>query len=74
MIQKKIKLCGNSINPYDNIIPQDAKKVPEGKYIYSRMDVGQKKRKQVRETLYPSFFVGKHRNTLNNIKTLGKEK
>ena len=56
------KLCGDSNDPYQNIIPHNAKTVPKGKYIYSRVDFGQKKRKQVQETLYPSFFVGKHPN------------
>ena len=54
------KLCGSSNDPYNNIIPHNAKKVPKGKYIYSRVDFGQKKRNQVQETLFPSFFVGKH--------------
>ena len=52
----KTKLCGSNIDPYKNIIPRNAKTVPKGKYIYSRLDFGQKKRKQVQETLYPSFF------------------
>ena len=56
------KLCGSSTDPYENIIPRNAKTVPPGKYIYSRVDFLQKKRKQVRESLYPSFFVGKHPN------------
>ena len=60
--KSKTPLCGSSNNPYDNIIPHNAKKVPKGKYIYSRVDFGQKKRNQVQETLYPSFFVGKHPN------------
>ena len=60
--KNKTQLCGSSKDPYDNIIPHNAKKVPKGKYIYSRVDFGQKKRNQVQETLYPSFFVGKHPN------------
>ena len=61
--KQKIKLCGSSTNPYDNIIPYNAKTIPTGKYIYSRIDFGQKERKQVRETLFPGMFVGKHPNT-----------
>ena len=58
----KIKLCGDSLDPYKNIIPYDAKDVPEGKYIYSRVHFGQKERGQYKPTLYPGYFVGKHPN------------
>ena len=59
----KIKLCGDSTNPYENIIPYNAKEVPQGKYIYSRIHFGQKERGQYKPTLYPGYFVGKHPNT-----------
>ena len=58
----KIKLCGDSLDPYKNIIPYNAKDVPEGKYIYSRIHFGQKERGQYKPTLYPGYFVGKHPN------------
>ena len=58
-----IKLCGNSIDPYKNIIPPHKKEIPSGKCIYSFIDFGQKKQKQVKETLYPSFLkLGSHPN------------
>ena len=59
----KTKLCGNNIDPYKNIIPPNKKEIPSGKCIYSFIDFGQKKQKQVKETLHPSFLkLGSHPN------------
>ena len=61
-LDNKIKLCGSSENPYENIIPEKAKHIPKGKYIYSFVDFAQKRSGQYKDTLYPGLFVGEHPN------------
>ena len=60
--KRKRKLCGESIDPYNNIIPFNARIIPKGKYIYSFVDAPQIKKGQYKVTEHPGFFADKHPN------------
>ena len=60
--REKTQLCGDSNDPYENIIPFTSRKIPHGKYIYSFKNAPQIIKGQYKVTEYPGFFINKHPN------------
>jgi len=58
--REKKQLCGDSDDPYNNIIPFNARSIPKGKYIYSFKNAPQIIKGQYKVTEYPGFFINKH--------------